>query len=64
MTLEEIRDAKAEAQDAILAVLEGLRQKTGTLPVGVDIRTDWLDANLSMAPRRVVSDVAIELEPI
>lgn len=64
MTIEEIRAAKIEAQQAITSTLKALHEKTGLAPIGVEVKL--LESAHFGEPTsdREVCGVSIALEPI
>jgi hypothetical protein len=64
MTIEEIRESRIEAEAQILAVLAGLREKTGLCPVEVAIRVLTFNRVGATADDNRPSTVHIKFERI
>lgn len=64
MTIDEVRDAKGEAEDTIHTALTQLMRTTGLAARGVNVRLLQYVDLMSSRPQFVVDAVTIEMEAI
>ena len=64
MTLEEIRAAKEEAQEAVFQTLKTLMEKTGLAALGVDVVLYQHSTFMDPKMQKTIGRVSIELERI